>query len=271
MTLKKLENRSLVGGHFNVKDHKKFKRALGLLRESLGEGSSAAMFSADNLITWNRNLSFLRDDFYLKILKSKSATIVEKSIIWRTYILIYFCKFAINTNGDFMELGCYQGSTALQIIKGIDFTNRHRRYYLYDLFSWKEGDEHSYFTGHDDPKMYETVSEKFSEFPFVKVIKGSVPESFSKGVPDKIAFAHIDMNHPKLQIPYGNSKHQIFEKLNIPIFELKIQKGNPFKYFYRLVQFYKNFLSVSLSGVPGKCMTIPPMLSKACKGYSTSQ
>ena len=196
MTLKKLENKSLVGGHFNVKDHKKFKRALGLLRESLGEGSSAAMFSADNLITWNRNLSFLRDDFYLKILNSKSATIVEKSIIWRTYILIYFCKFAINTNGDFMELGCYQGSTALQIIKGIDFTNRHRRYYLYDLFSWKEGDEHSYFTGHDDPKMYENVSEKFSEFPFVKVIKGSVPESFSKGVPDKIAFAHIDMNHP---------------------------------------------------------------------------
>ena len=73
---------------------------------------------------------------------------------------------------------------------------QNRLYYLYDLFSHKEGDEHSYFSGHDDPKLYEKVSEKFSIFPFVRVIRGSVPDSFNEGVPDKIAFAHIDMNHP---------------------------------------------------------------------------
>ena len=196
MPSKKLKGRSLIGGHFSVKDPEKFKRAITLLRESLVEGASATMFSADNLITWNRNLSFLRDDFYLEILNNKSATVVEKTIIWRTYILLYFCKLAIHTRGDFMELGCYQGSTVFQIIKGTNFKKQDRRYYLYDLFGWKEGDEHSYFAGHDDPKMYENVSEKFSAFPFVRVIKGSVPDSFNEGVPDKVAFAHIDMNHP---------------------------------------------------------------------------
>ena len=196
MPSKKLEGRSLIGGHFSVKDPEKFKRAITLLRESLIEGASATMFSADNLITWNRNLSFLRDDFYLEILSNKSNTLIEKAIIWRTYILLYFCKLAINTQGDFMELGCYQGSTAFQIIKGIDFKKQDRLYYLYDLFSWKEGDDHARFPEHDNPKMYKDVSNKFSAFPFVRVIKGSVPNSFNEGVPDKVAFAHIDMNHP---------------------------------------------------------------------------
>jgi O-methyltransferase len=48
--------------------------------------------------------------------------------------------------------------------------------------------------------MFEDVKERFSEFDFVKIIKGSVPESFSDGFPDKIAFAHIDMNHPDPEV-----------------------------------------------------------------------
>ena len=73
MSLKKLEARSLLGGHFSVKDPEKFNQAVTLLRESLFEGASATIFSADNLITWNRNLSFLRDDFYLEILNKKTT------------------------------------------------------------------------------------------------------------------------------------------------------------------------------------------------------
>ena len=196
MPSKKLEEKSLIGGHFNIKDPDKFNRAVTLLKESLTEEASASMFCSDNIIAWNRSLSFLRDNFYLEILSNKSSSLIEKAIIWRTYILLYFCKLAINTEGDFMELGCYQGSTAFQIIKGIDFKKQNRRYYLYDLFNWKEGDEHTHFPGHDDAQMYENVSDKFSAFPFVRVIKGSVPDSFKGGMPDKVAFAHIDMNHP---------------------------------------------------------------------------
>ena len=196
MPSKKLEGKSLIGGHYSIKDPEKFNRAVMLLKESLIEEAAASFFCSDNLVTWNRNLSFLRDDFYLEMLSNKSISLIEKSIIWRTYILLYFCKLAIHTQGDFMELGCYQGSTAFQIIKGIDFKKTNRRYYLYDLFSWKAGDEHDHFPEHDNAQMYENVLDKFSVFPFVKVIKGSVPDSFNEGVPDKVAFAHIDMNHP---------------------------------------------------------------------------
>ena len=111
-----VEEKALVVGHFSIKDPEKFNRAVMLLKESLIEEAAASFFCSDNLVTWNRNLSFLRDDFYLEILSNKSNTLIEKAIIWRTYILLYFCKLAINTQGDFMELGCYQGSTAFQII-----------------------------------------------------------------------------------------------------------------------------------------------------------
>ena len=190
-----LPPKSLVALHYNIKDPKKFKQAVELIQESLKDKVSSTIFCADNLITWNRNLSFLREEFYLGLLEGNN-TAEEKSIIWRTYILLYFCKIATNTQGDFMELGCYKGSTALQVVKKIDFKNQNKSYYLYDLFSWNEGDEHTHHSGHDDPKMYENVLKKFSAFPFVNIIKGSIPESFNKGIPDKIAFAHIDMNHP---------------------------------------------------------------------------
>ena len=50
--------------------------------------------------------------------------------------------------------------------------------------------------GHDNPRMYEDLLQPFSGMSYVSVIKGSVPESFVQGFPERIAFAHIDMNHP---------------------------------------------------------------------------
>ena len=50
--------------------------------------------------------------------------------------------------------------------------------------------------GHDNPRMYDDVVARFAAYPFVRVIRGAVPDSFAQGFPDRIAFAHIDMNHP---------------------------------------------------------------------------
>ena len=44
--------------------------------------------------------------------------------------------------------------------------------------------------------MHEEVLERLADQPWVSVIKGSVPESFSQGFPERIALAHIYMNHP---------------------------------------------------------------------------
>lgn len=185
----------MSGGVFNVADVDKFRQGIDLIKQSLFDGG-ATFFCSDNVITWNKNLSFLRDDFFISILQNDENTVTEKSIIWRTYILLYFAEFASQVEGDFLELGCHTGYTASQVVKKIKFKELSKKYYLYDLFKWEEGDEHTHFEGHDNPQMYEEVKARFLEFDFVKVIRGSVPESFGDGFPEKIAFAHLDMNHP---------------------------------------------------------------------------
>ena len=197
--MNRLETRSLTGTHFNIADKPKFELAIQLLKESLFD-KGATFFSADNMILWNRNYSFLREEFFSKLLKDDVATVVEKSIIWRTYVLLYFAERASKLDGDFAEFGCLKGHTAHQLIKKLNFSELNKKFFLYDLFEWKEGDAHSRHRDLDNPNLYNEVKERFQEFDFVRVIKGSVPDSFKLGLPEKIAFAHIDMNNPAPEV-----------------------------------------------------------------------
>lgn len=190
---------NMHGAHFNVADPDKFRRAIQLLQESLFDGG-ATMFCADNLITWNRNLSFLRDPFFVAELQDGNTNAVEKSLVWRRYLMLYFAELATHAEGDFLELGCHTGYTALELVRRVDLGRRGKQYYLYDLFGWQEGDAHVFMKGHEkghaNPRMYEDVVELFAPYPHVRVIRGSVPDSFAQGFPEKVAFAHIDMNNP---------------------------------------------------------------------------
>lgn len=188
-----LEPMQVLGGHFNIRDQAKFQLGLQLLREST---SGLPFFSSDNLITWNRNLSFLQDEYFLNLLKGSDADNTEKTCIWRLYILLYFAEHCQSVKGDYIELGCYKGSTAKRVTERVQFRALCKHYYLYDLFSWNPGDDHTNLEAHNNPRMYEDVVERFVEQTWVSVIKGSVPQSFSQGFPDQIAFAHIDMNSP---------------------------------------------------------------------------
>ena len=192
---KRLEPARFGGAVFNIIDGEKFSRAMALLRESLFDGG-ATLFSSDNLITWNRNLSFLRDERFVNILKDPETDDTERSIIWRTYIVFYFARLSLSLDGDFVEAGTYKGYTAWQILKECELNKHDKNFWLYDLFEWNEGDEHPKMYEHRNAEMYEDVVSRFSEHPNVKIIKGSVPKSFSEGFPDSIAFCHIDLNHP---------------------------------------------------------------------------
>ncbi len=88
----RLQPISCLGPHFNVIDPQKFEQALKLLKESLFD-KGATLYSSDNLITWNKNLSFLRDERFLRILKDPTFSKIETAIVWRTYILIFLPKF----------------------------------------------------------------------------------------------------------------------------------------------------------------------------------
>lgn len=199
MEQQRLHPMAMFGYNFNVIDQEKFNAAIQLLKESIFD-NGVTMFCSDNLITWNKNLSFLRDPFFLDTLNDPNVHFVEKSTIWRNYVLLYFAELASHVAGDFLELGCHTGFTASEVVKKVDFDKLGKKYYLYDLFAWNEGDQHTQLEGHRNPHMYEDVVARFAAHPFVRIIKGSVPESFAEGFPEQVAFAHIDMNHPPPEV-----------------------------------------------------------------------
>ncbi len=187
---------SMAGANYNVIDEEKFDRGLKLLMESIDSNSRASFFCSDNLITWNRNLSFLRDEKFIKTLNNKEKRFEETAIVWRTYVIRYFALLASKVPGDFLELGCHTGYTASQVIKKVNFKALKKKYYLYDQFDATDFTPDMKMKAHNDPLMYEGVVKKFREYSFVSIIKGTVPGSFKGGFPETVAFAHIDMNHP---------------------------------------------------------------------------
>ena len=197
--MKRLEALALTGGNFNIADKEKFDLSIRMLKDSLSD-KGATLFVSDNMILWGKIYSFVRDDYYREFLTSDDVSLVEKSIIWRTYILLYFAEIASHLEGDFAEFGCLKGSTAYHVIQKLNFAQLNKRFFLYDLFEWKEGDTHSRLPELDNPNLYKEVQERFSMFKFVTIIKGSVPQSFERGFPDRIAFAHIDMNSPDPEV-----------------------------------------------------------------------
>ena len=202
---------SLEVGHFLIEDIEKFRNGYKLIKESLGEYADT-IFSSDNMICWNRNYSFLRDIFYKNLLYDKELDTSAKTTIWRTYILVYFAKICSNLSGDYLELGTYKGHTAQVLTKKIDFEKLEKNYLLYDLFEWKDGDAHSPLNGLMDKNLYSHVCKKFEKNKNVKIVKGPVPDTLHDTIPEKIAFAHIDMNH---WVPEASSLEMILPKMSL--------------------------------------------------------
>ncbi len=181
---------SMRGQCFNIVDQEKFDFAVNLLAQSVRHGEKL-LFVSDNIITWNKNLSFLRDPIFREILLDKEINYTYKSIIWRTYIVIMFARIASSIGGDFIECGTYEGHTALQIVKNVSLTER--KMFLFDTFEKSESNESS-LPMLSDPLLFDRVKTLFKEYSNVHVVRGVVPEVFDYSLPDKIAFAHIDMN-----------------------------------------------------------------------------
>lgn len=204
MTIDKkyLKQVKFIGHIVNSKDNEIFKNAMTMLINSFKNPKNVynTIFSSDSLITWGKNLSFLRDEDFLRsyntvINYSDMVNEKQKGLIWRSYIFDYFANNCVNIEGDFLELGVYKGDSAHLLCDRIEFNKFGKNYYLYDLFVWKDGDDHISLTDLSDEKIYDFVVSRFSKFDFVKIIRGKVPDSLEGTLPEKVAFAHIDMNN----------------------------------------------------------------------------
>jgi hypothetical protein len=154
-------------------------------------------FWGDNLIAFGRNLGFLDDERFMQAWRDHARTPVEQGIIWRTAVVVWAARQALRREGEFVECGCYKGTTARILIDSVDLGAR--RYFLYDLFDHDASMPHHAMAEHG-PKLFDQVRERFAPFEYVRVIQGAVPASFDQGLPEKICFAHIDMNNAEAEI-----------------------------------------------------------------------
>lgn len=157
------------------------------------------LFAGDNLFTFGKNLSFMRDERFAATLQGLNPDDTEISCIWRTSTLCWAARNALRVEGDFAETGTYRGYSARFLCDYLGFNDTGRRFFLYDLFEHNESVPRHAMTAHGE-SLYGEVVDRFKSYPGVQVIKGRVPDSFGQGEPEKIAFLHIDLNSAEAEI-----------------------------------------------------------------------
>lgn len=174
--------------HCGVSDGEAFQAGIDQALRALSQDNG--IFVGDNLITFGRNLGFLDDLPFLAAWRSNADNPSDRAILWRTANVIWAARHAKRLGGDFAEFGVYRGYTARMILDLVDISDR--KFWLYDAFLPIDGQ--TVLPGVHDGLEGE-VRRRLEAFPNIEVVSGIVPESFAKGLPERVAFAHIDMNN----------------------------------------------------------------------------
>jgi len=191
------------------KQAKMFKASIKYLCEPFHQ----AVFFGDRLLTIDKAASFLDDE---KFAKSFKAVVGQhnydqyegtQTISWRLHTLVWAAKNAVHLPGDFVELGVFKGHMAQVVCDNANIESTGKNFLLFDSFEGysKELSSPEDFAGNPDffdfanriyreKNIYESVCERFHSRPFVKVIKGFVPDALIGNLPEKIAFLHLDLN-----------------------------------------------------------------------------
>jgi hypothetical protein len=145
----------------------------------------------------------MQDADFVKAEKAGAATGSWSRIHWRVHTVLWAAQHCCNVEGDFVECGTNKGGFASAIIEYSDLSKTGKNFYLLDTFKGlsedlltnKEkatGKKEHFKNEYSD--CYEQVLQTFANFPFVKIIRGTVPDTLLQVSTDKIAFLSIDMN-----------------------------------------------------------------------------
>lgn len=181
---------------FGVGDSQKFWTGFDALTGSLTH--QRGVFASDNLVAFERSLGFMTDQPLIDSYKKNAETIAEKGALWRLVTLVWAARQALRVGGDFIECGCYKGTTARIISETIDFKNVEKTYYLYDLFDHSNSMSHHAMPEHS-ASLEGQVRARFSDTRNVRIVAGAVPESLADA-PETIALLHLDLNNAEAEI-----------------------------------------------------------------------
>tara|TARA_R110002110_G_scaffold58355_7_gene165895 strand:+ start:212 stop:970 length:759 start_codon:yes stop_codon:yes gene_type:complete len=197
----------ITSAFFGLTDANQF---ISGVQTAMNQVSPVGLFAGDNLFTFHRNLSFLEDEKLMTAFEKYTDTDIEKSVLWRTYVLAWAAKRAMKLPGDFVECGCYKGVTARILCDCLDFASSEKSFYLYDLFEHQDAMDHHSMPDHS-ATLYEEVCARFNDTPNVHITQGPVPDSLDTlEPPGDIAFLHIDMNNAAAEV---GALERLFDKV----------------------------------------------------------
>jgi len=147
----------------------------------------------------NKSFDFIKDIKYIKSLKAHDELADYPALRWKVHINNWLAFKAIKLKGDFVECGVNRGASARQIVEYIDFKlYPNKRFYLFDTYKGfdKEVSTKKEFEDHKGvyDNTYNFVKESFEDYPNVRIIKGTVPNSLRDVKIDRVAYLSIDMN-----------------------------------------------------------------------------
>lgn len=162
----------------------------------------------DGLTTVHNN-GFMRDPDFARAESLGAATGSWSKIHWRVHVILWAAYQCASIEGDFVECGTNKGGFSRAIVDYIDFTSINKDLYLLDTFEGlvddllteeekKVGKKEHFQNVYAD--CYNEVKATFAAFPFVKIIKGIVPDTLVQVPCTKVAFLSIDMNSVKPEI-----------------------------------------------------------------------
>lgn len=175
--------------YWGVKDPQRFKALMDEAKELV----ATSYFLGDNLFTWLRNNSALEDRPFRKAWEENLQNPADEAIVWRRYILACAAYHCLHIPGDFVECGVYLGTgikTVVDYLGGPEFP---KTFWGYDTYDYNPVEGHA-FAGQEEG-LYDTVRERFSDYPQVKLVKGLLPDSFENNEPASVAYLHIDLNN----------------------------------------------------------------------------
>lgn len=179
----------------------------------------SSVFWGDRMLTLDKAAGFFDEEGFKRSYEAIRGSHVYDSynsphtIAWRLHTLVWAARSAIAHEGDLVECGVFKGDMSWVIATMLGDQIADRTFYLYDSF---EGFSPALSSAGDfpsdpdflamanevyrDPAIYEAVVKKFAGMPHVKIIRGFVPDTFKIGIPERIAFLHIDLNSPAAEI-----------------------------------------------------------------------
>ena len=189
----------LEGVSLNSKDKWGLKNLLSTISNRL-----SSIYVNDNIIVFQRALTFLKKPDFMSAVRQASETGQSfRDRTWRAHTLCWAASNCISLEGDFVELGTFQGYFAQIICEVVNLSDK--RFFLFDTFEglpdgadlepdlpnkfYEELNDH-----YRQKDLYKRVKEKFLNFPNVEVVAGEVPGTLTKLLKTKICFLHVDLN-----------------------------------------------------------------------------